>query len=483
MARSRIGHGVALVVFAVLAVAPVIADASALGRAAASAGRIGPELLSAVQRGARVPVLVVFDAHVATHTRAAAADALLSALSPAEFSLRHRYRGLSALAGSVTAAGLDRLLERSEVLRVDLDRPVVLHLAEAVPLTELDVPHALGYTGSGVTVGVIDTGVDLGHADVGSAVVGEHCFCTTEGGAGCCLDDTTEASGAGSAQDEMGHGTWVIGVVTSDGVHAPPGGAPDASIVAVKIAGETEVGLDSDVIAGLDWIRSERPDVDVVSLSVGTVDLYSGVCDAADAVTMSYAAAISALRASGVLVVSASGNSGSGTLMPAPPCVAASLAVGATWDDTFASQTFSGCTDAPATVDSVTCWSNANAETDLMAPGGRITTARRLGTSQTVRGTSFAAPLVAACAAVLLEADPSLTPDELEASLLTSSSEVFDDTNGLGYPRLDCDAALTRAIPAIPTLARPARALLACGFVALGAVARLRWRSRCDRRH
>jgi subtilisin family serine protease len=387
-----------------------------------------------------------------------------------------------ALAGSVTAAGLDRLLERSEVLRIDLDRRVVLHLGEAVPLTHLDVPHALGFTGSGVTVGVIDTGVDLGHADVGPAVVGEHCFCTTEGGAGCCLDGSTEASGAGSAQDEMGHGTWVIGVVTADGGHAPPGGAPDASIVAVKIAGETEVGLDSDVVAGLDWIQSERPDVDVVSLSVGTVDLYLGICDAADAVTMSYAAAISALRASGVLVVSASGNSGSGTMMPAPPCVAASLAIGATWDDTFASQTFAGCTDAPAAVDSVTCWSNANAETDLMAPGGRITTARRLGTSQTVRGTSFAAPLVAACAAVLLEAYTTLTPDELETSLLTSPTEVFDETNGLGYPRLDCEVALARAVPAIPTLGASARALLACGFVALGVVARVGWRSRCNRR-
>jgi subtilisin family serine protease len=482
MAGSDIGRVAALVAIGLISGLSAAAADSERLRAALAAGRIGPEVPSAVKGGARVPLLVVFEAPASAQARSAVAEALLRALPPADFELRHRYRGLPALAGSFTAAGLERLLERSEVLRVALDRPLVLYLAEAVPLTHLDVTHGLGFTGEGVTVGVIDTGVDLGHADVGSAVVGEHCFCTTGGGTGCCLDGSSEAGGAGSAQDEMGHGTWVTGVVTSDGVHAPPGGAPDAAIVAIKIAGETETGLDSDVVAGLDWILAERPDVDVVSLSVGTSALYTGACDAADAVTMSYAAAVSALRASGVLVVSASGNSGSGTSMPAPPCVAASLAVGATWDDTFASQTFAGCTDAPATVDAVTCWSNANEETDLMAPGGRITTARLLGTSQTVRGTSFAAPLVAACAALLLQADPTLTPDELEASLLTSPSEVVDATNGLGYPRLDCEAALARAIPAIPTLASPARTLLALGLVALGAMAERSRRSRCNQR-
>jgi subtilisin family serine protease len=211
--------------------------------------------------------------------------------------------------------------------------------------------------------------------------------------------------------------------------------------------------------------------VGVVNLSVGTSALYAGVCDDADAVTMGYAAAISALRASGVLVVSASGNDGSGTQMRGPACVAASLAVGATWDDTFASQTFEGCTDAPAPVDSVACWSNADGETDLMAPGGRITTTRLLGLSQTVRGTSLSSPLVAACAAVLLEADPTLTPDELEASLVTSPVTVVDATNGLGYPRLDCEAALGRAIPPIPALASDARALIGLALAALGGLA------------
>lgn len=424
-------------------------------------GRVGVAVLDALDQRARVRVMVALAARAGSRRAIeAAGDRVLGRLPLGAFERPRRFRSVGALSGSVTPAGLMRLLESADVLRVDLDRPAVLHLAEAVPLVNQDVLHATGYTGQGVQVAVIDTGVDLAHADLAGAVIAEHCFCTTAGG-GCCLDDSTSQSGAGSALDEMGHGTWVTGVVTSDGVIAPTGGAPDAQIVAVKMAGEVELGLNSDIVAGLDWILNERPDVDVVNLSVGTSQHYEGVCDAADAVTLSYAAVIDALRASGVLVVSATGNSGFGTQIPAPACIDSTLAVGATWDDTFASQTVFGCTDAPATIDTVPCWSSSNEQTDLLAPGARITTVRRLGLTQTVRGTSFSSPLAASCAALLLEADPTLTPDELEAALETSPVLATDDTNGLSFPRLDCEAALNRALPPIPALGHVARVALA----------------------
>jgi subtilisin family serine protease len=249
-------------------------------------------------------------------------------------------------------------------------------------------------------------------------------------------------------------------VLTSAGVHAPLGGAPDAQLVGVKVVNASGSGLQTDVLAGLDWVLQFQTGVSVVNLSLG-FGLYSGDCDGADATTMAIANAVNQLDAAGVVVVAGSGNNGSGTGMISPACVAKAVSVGAVWDANVGSQTLFGCTDATTAADKVTCWSNSSTTTDVFAPGALMTSSLLGGTSTTSAGTSYATPIVAACAAALMAAHPSATPAQVSAALRTSPVSVVDVTNGRSYPRLDCAAANTALVHSIPSLSSEAWRYLA----------------------
>jgi subtilisin family serine protease len=268
----------------------------------------------------------------------------------------------------------------------------------------------------------------------------------------------------------------VAGVIRSSHASAL-GGAPDSGIVAVKVLSASGGGMSSDLLAALDWIRTDRPDVDVVNMSLGG-GMYAGDCDNADATTMSFAAAIAPLHARGTLVVAGSGNNGWGTAMIMPACVAQAVSVGAVWDANVGSQSVLGCTDATTQADQVTCWSNASTTTDVFAPGGTVTTPTPGGGLGTVSGTSYATPMASACAAALLSAVPGTSADDLTDALRTSSTQVTDATNGLSYPRVDCLTALHWLAPHVPALPHAGAAgLLALALAAAGAAA-LRTRAR-----
>lgn len=371
---------------------------------------------------------------------AAARETILARLGADEFILKRQFETIPALAGEINARGLQRLIAIPGITHVNLDVGGTSGLAQAVPLSRLNEVQSLGFTGEGVTVAVLDSGLDTDHADLGDDLEAEACFCS--GGGGCCPGSGTSQFGAGAAEDDNGHGSNVTGIVTSKGTVAPLGGAPDARIVAIKVIDRFNgFCCTSDVVAGLDWIIANRFDVDIVNMSLGTFALYSGDCDFVNAFTIAFANAINTLRNRGVTTFVSAGNEGSGTEMPAPACVANALSVGAVWDSNVGSVTILGCTDATTAADQVTCFSNSNGSTDLFAPGAPITSAYLFGATSTFYGTSQASPLAAACAALLLESDPTLTPADIEAVLEATGVPVTDLTNGLSFPRLDCRAA------------------------------------------
>jgi subtilisin family serine protease len=409
---------------------------------------VGPGVWEALETQETVRVMIVFgmpteslSASSAQATIKAQCDDILQIFRPGEFELLRRFEAINAMSGKITADGLRKLLDHPAVMRVDLDEGGTGSLAQAVPLANIDAIQSLGLSGSGVTVAVLDSGYDSDHPDLSDDLVGEACFCS--GGGGCCPDGSSNQTGAGSAEDDHGHGTNVSGVVTSAGTIAPVGGAPNADVVAVKVLDSSNsFCCTSDVVAGLNWIINNRSDVDIINMSLGTNALFTGDCDNATAFTMAFATAINTLRANGVPVFVSSGNDGSGTQMQAPACVANSIAVGAVWDSDVGAQTVLGCTDATTAADQVTCFSNSSTTTDLFAPGAPTTSTGFTGGTSTFFGTSQASPLAAACAALMLESDPTLTPNDIETALEASPTLVSDVTNGLSFPRLDCLAAL-----------------------------------------
>ena len=364
-------------------------------------------------------------------------------LARAGFRETFRFSTLHALAGEIQGGDLRAALSDPEVVGVDPDTGGGGGLRESVPLVGARALQDAGVTGRGVTVAVLDSGIDASHPDLGDDLVDEQCFCRNQDGTGCCPGGLFQSSGPGAARDDYGHGSWVSGVVTSAGRVAPRGVAPDAGILAIKVLdAQNRFAASAQILAGLDWVLAARPDVRVVNMSLGTDELFEGRCDTSRSWTMAYAEAIGALRRRGVLVVAASMNSGSARRMAAPACVASALAVGATYDARHGALDWGTCRDAAGRADQLVCFSNGGRGLDLLAPGALIvTTAPGGGRTRALGGTSFAAPHVAGAAALLLELSPSLTPGRIEAALETTGPRVRDARSGFVFPRLDVRAA------------------------------------------
>jgi subtilisin family serine protease len=418
--------------------------------ALARSSKIGPKVVTALDVAPTTRVMIALDVlppvgglgtpearALFQTTVSETVDGLLDRLG-GEFVLRRRFQTVNAVAGDITSQGLLLLASDPAVLRVDPDEGGTGQLVEARALAKIDPVLALGDTGQGVTVAILDTGIQTNHPDLQDDLVAEQCFCS----GGCCPNGTDTQSGPGSAMDDNGHGTNVAGIVTSKGTVAPKGGAPDASIVVVKVMdSNNSFCCASDVVAGLDWILNNRPDVNLVNASLGTFALYSGNCDASTSDTMAFATVVQALRDAGVTVFSSTGNQASSSAMAAPACVANTISVGAVYDSNIGPSTF-GCTDSTTAADQITCFTNSDTTTDLVAPGAPTTSTGLGSGTSTYLGTSQASPLVAACAADLLQAHPGLTPGEIERALKSSPTRVTDPKNGLSFPRLDCKAAL-----------------------------------------
>lgn len=373
----------------------------------------------------------------------AARSEILSSLHAGDFELIRKFENVSGFAGMANSRAIAALASDPLVWRIDTDEGGSGHLVQGLALSNFAVRKNEGYRGQGVTVAVVDSGYDSDHSDLEDSLVREQCFCS---GGSCCPGGTSTQTGSGAAEDDNGHGSHVAGIITSDGVVAPEGGAPDADIVAIKVLDENNsFCCISDVTAALDWVISSAPEVDLVNLSLGTSTLFAADCDAENAWTEVLGQAIDTLKTRGVSVFASSGNSGSGAKMSAPACIANAISVGAVWDSAVGSRTMFNCTDSNTAADKVTCFSNSSTTTDIYAPGALITSSGMGGGTATYAGTSQASPIVAACAALLLEESPNLQPTYLEATLKRSDVMVTDTKNGLSFPRLDCAVAVALA--------------------------------------
>jgi subtilisin family serine protease len=382
---------------------------------------------------------------------------VLARLTPADFEPLPLppWRHVPAAPGWLSASGLARLASEPGVLRVDLDLPGRGNLAESVPLVHADVVQSLGLTGKSITVAILDSGVTVSHPDLADDVVAQRCFCVNANGSGCCPNGQTSQSGAGAAADEHGHGTNVSGIVTSAGRIAPTGVAPGAPIVVVRVLDRNNsFSGTAQIVSALDWIASERPDVRVLNMSLGTFALFSVPCDGASAAVGALARAIDLLRGRGVLVTVSTGNDRSTVSMEAPACSASATSVSATYDANFGLFDFFGCSE-PTAADKVACFGNSAPGLKLLAPGAAITSAGIDGGRSTFFGTSQAAPHVAAAAALLLQARPSLSPSAIESVLASTGVPIADPRNGLVVPRIDVAAAARSLGVGAPSVCNP----------------------------
>lgn len=403
---------------------------------------------------------------------AALQDRVLAGLPAGSFTLVRRYRSIAGLAGRATAAGVAALAADPGVASVYLDGRVRAQLIQGSALIGATAVHGSGYTGAGVRVAVLDSGIDTNHPDLADDIAAQHCFCS---GLllGCCPDGTNEDV---SAEDDAGHGTSVSGIITSAAAQAPLGVAPDAEIVAVKVLDSGGSGSFSDVAAGLDWVLTEsEPGGEAVGVRVVNMSLGDGVeytsSGQSPCTGSTIASAVAALHAAGIAVFVASGNDGHDQGIAFPACVAQAISVGGVYDANVGSVSWCGedplcatalCTDNPTAADTFVCHTNSGTLLDLLAPDYQTrTSALGGGVEASFGGTSAACPYAAAEAALLFEADPSLTPDEIRSALAASGPLVENPESGLSFPR----ANVEQAIAALPEPGSTAQ--LAAGGVLL----------------
>lgn len=309
-------------------------------------------------------------------------------------------------------------------------------------------------TGRGVTIAVVDSGVDLQHQDLRDQVIGQVSCIGANGDPSRC---------SGSAQDDNGHGTHVSGIAlaTTDNRIGIAGVAPDADLLAVRVlsndctaSGCTASGTSGDVAAGIRWAVDHGADVINLSLGGGAVQSTLG-CSFCDAIDYAWS--------KGAIAVIAAGND---SVLPSgfgdEPAV---IVTATTRDDTRASYS-----SASSGILRVARWPVAapggEAETKDSdcgtggSPKGILSTYWSAGQTNKyacLAGTSMAAPHVAGALAVLLSAGhtPQSAVDRLLATATDLGAPGRDDT--FGYGRIDLAKAVGSSVATTttPTTAPP----------------------------
>jgi len=367
-------------------------------------------------------------------------DEALEKLTEDEFAINFRYIATNGIAGMVAKSGFEKLLADSNVDQIFVDRPVELYLSESRPLVKANDVESLGVAGNGMTVCVVDTGINYTHQYLGGCfgpgckVVMGYDFCNGEGCAGAPDPDP---------MDEDGHGTHVAGIVAS--AHsALRGMAPSANLAALKVLNNNGQGTSSAVAAGIDFCVNYAGsfNVRVVTMSLGDRGQYtSSNCPA------TYNPAIENARNAGIFVDAASGNEGYVSGISYPACAPGVTSVGAVYDADVGSQTWQyvPCTDLITGTDNITCFTNRASNLDLLAPGSIITSTGIQGNFVNISGTSMAAPHIAGIAALLYTINPNLLPFQIENLLKTTGKRVFDQSVSLTFPRVDARVAASVA--------------------------------------
>jgi len=291
----------------------------------------------------------------------------------------------------------------------------------------------LGVTGSGVTVGIMDTGVDWQHPALQAQYRGYKPggLSVHEGNWFCATDE-----GYLYPYDGYGHGTHVTGTVVgsqdADGVAI--GAAPGAQWIAVKAFSNGGYAYDSWLHAAFEWLLAPAGDPGLAP------DVVNGSWGSPFGQDETFRPDLHALRAAGIVPIFSAGNDGpdSGTV-GSPGSYPAAITVGAT-DDVDLVTRFSSRGPSP--------WGEIKPE--ISAPGAQIRSSLPGGAYGLLSGTSMAAPHVTGLVALLLQADPTLSVDHVEAILTSTALPLGNQVpnNDTGWGRIDAYKAAATALHA-----------------------------------
>jgi serine protease AprX len=418
------------VIFSVITAPGLIfGQADAINSLDSNGNRINDDLearISALQSDDKIPVIAVFSkigfetgkTHLQAEKAISAAEARTG-----KFETTYKYRNIPAQALSLTKAQILALSQDPSLVTLEADAKVQAFLDTASNyFGAIKARNDFGVTGDldgdlnrfsarDVVVAVIDTGIDTGHVDLdGGKVIARVNFVPT--------------SSPGP------HGTHVAGIIagTGEGDSRYRGVAPGAALVDIQVLNASGSGTISTVNAGIDWAITNRLNLNirVINLSLGT----TGSSDGRDSTSLLVNAAFN----NGIVPVVAAGNNGPNFYTTGSPAAAANaITVGAQADPGEGGFFQAYFSSRGPTAD-------GRIKPDVSAPGYNITSVRAGTVSgyTEMSGTSMATPFVAGTAALVIAANPPLTPAQVK-SIITSTAIDWGSAgqdNDYGHGRL-----------------------------------------------
>ncbi len=314
------------------------------------------------------------------------------------------YEFIEASALEVNPENLLRIGQMDFVEVIEYDAEVTVLNAQSNTITGArEIQEE--YTGEGITMAILDTGIDIEHGDLQN------------------IAGRVDFTGSGIG-DRHGHGTHVAGTAAGTGDESQGlyrGVAPSASILDVKVLDDNGTGRTSQTIKGIEY--SVQNQADVISMSIGS----EVPCTTLTASSRAVNAAVER----GHIVVASAGNAGPATsTISNPGCADRAITVGAT-----------------DRLDNIALFSSrgptleGNNKPDILAPGVGVISSNIGGGYTAMSGTSMSAPHVSGIIAQILEAEQ-LSPSEVKNLLKDTALDLGRSENAQGAGRVQADKAV-----------------------------------------
>lgn len=382
-------------------------------------------------RFSRVPIIAEFEPAVRTQS-----EAIMSQWRLENIEVQRHFTHFPGCALRLPLHKLNQILEQNIVSKVYLDREITTMLDVASPTVRSPQLWSEDVTGKDIGIAIIDTGV-APHPDLtepNNRIIAFHDLVGSE-------IDPYDDNGHGThcAGDAAGNGT------SSEGVYRGP--APEADIIGVKVMNKFGSGMLSDLIAGVEWCieNREKYNIRILSMSLGSQATGKVENDP-------LARTVREAWTNGLVVVAAAGNAGPDPeTISSPGIVPEILTIGASDDKNTVERTDDEVADFSSrgpTPEEVT-------KPDVVAPGTDIVSLRVKGSYLdkmaggsavndsyiSLSGTSMATPIVAGIAAQLLQADPTLTPEQVKQLITDTAQSLGEEPNTEGHGLVDAFAA------------------------------------------
>jgi serine protease AprX len=362
---------------------------------------------------------------------------LLRALNESGGILLDHFDNLNSFSARLTAEAVAQLAAREEVSGIALDRPVQatghLENTTGANLVRNYGTAATGrIDGAGIGIAILDSGIRTNHQALNGRVV-----------------YSVDFTGEGRTDDPYGHGTHVAGIAAGSSTIANGaylGVAPAANLINVRVLNSQGQGSSSTAIAGINWCISNKTtyNIRVINLSLGTTAVSSYTSDP-------LCQAVKRATDAGIVVCVAAGNRGKDAqgdkvygAISSPGIEPSAITVGAANTYGTDQRSDDGVTSYSSRGPTRGYWKDAGGvkhydnliKPDIVAPGNKIISAE-MNNSYLARtynldarvsakgdrkmmfmnGTSVASPAVAGAAALIIERNPSLTPNMVKAAL------------------------------------------------------------------